>query len=92
MSESTSEKKPYIPCSEVLEFLWAYVAGELPPERVHEFDRHLAVCPSCIAYLDSYKKTIELSHESFQPGQCEPAEEELPEDLIQAVLAARRKG
>lgn len=91
MSESSSEKKPYIPCSEVLEFLWAYVAGELPPERVHEFDRHLAVCPSCVAYLDSYRKTIELSHESFQPDACEPAEE-LPDDLIQAVLAARRKG
>ena len=86
-----SEKKPYIPCSEVLEFLWAYVAGELPPERVHELDRHLAVCPSCVAYLDSYRKTIELSRESFQPDQCEP-EEELPEELIQAVLAARRKG
>jgi anti-sigma factor RsiW len=87
MSESTSGKKPYIPCSEVLELLWAYISGELPPEQAHEFDRHLAVCPSCVAYLDSYRKTIELSHESVQP-----AEEELPEELIQAVLAARRKG
>lgn len=91
MSENTSGKKPYIPCSEVLELLWAYISGELPPEQAHEFDRHLAVCPSCVAYLDSYRKTIELSHESFQPDQCEP-EEELPEELIQAVLAARRKG
>ena len=64
--------------------------GELPPEQTHEFDRHLAVCPSCVAYLDSYKKTVELSHESFQPANCEP-EEEMPDDLIQAVLAARRK-
>jgi anti-sigma factor RsiW len=87
-----SERKPYIPCSEVLEFLWAYVSGELPPEHAHEFDRHLAVCPSCTAYLDSYRKTIELSHESFQPGNCEPEAEDLPEDLIQAVLAARGKG
>jgi anti-sigma factor RsiW len=78
--------KPYIPCSEVLEFLWAYVSGELPPERAYEFDRHLSVCPSCVAYLNSYRKTVELSRESFQE------EEELPEELIQAVLAARRRG
>ena len=84
--------KPYIPCSEVLEFLWAYVSGELPPERAHEFDRHLSVCPSCVAYLDSYRKTIALSRESFQPDAREPGEEDLPEDLIQAVLAARRQG
>jgi anti-sigma factor RsiW len=84
--------QPYIPCSEVLEFLWAYVAGELPPERAHEFDRHLAVCPSCRAYLDSYRKTIALSRESFRPELRGPAAEALPEDLIQAVLAARRQG
>jgi anti-sigma factor RsiW len=77
--------QPYIPCSEVLELLWAYIAGELPPAQAHEFDRHLAVCPSCVAYLDSYRKTIALSHESREP------EEALPEELIQAVLAARRK-
>ena len=36
--------KPYIPCEEVITFLWAYLGGELPPEKVHEFERHLAVC------------------------------------------------
>lgn len=89
MSEKT--EKPFIPCREVLEFLWAYVAGELPPERVHEFDRHLSRCDSCVAYLDSYRKTIELSRGSFREEVCEPAAEDMPEDLIQAVLAARRK-
>jgi anti-sigma factor RsiW len=84
-------EKPFIPCREVLEFLWAYVAGELSPEQAHEFDRHLSRCDSCTSYLDSYRKTIELSHGSFQPETCEPADEDLPEDLIQAVLAARRK-
>jgi anti-sigma factor RsiW len=84
-----SDGKSYIPCEEVVTFLWAYVAGELPAKKTSEFERHLAVCPSCVAYLDSYRKTIELSHESFQPGSCEP-DEEMPDDLIQAVLAARR--
>jgi anti-sigma factor RsiW len=76
---------PYIPCSEVIEFLWAYVAGELPPAKVGEFERHLAVCPSCVAYLDSYRKTIELERGALE------ADEELPEDLINAVMGALRR-
>jgi anti-sigma factor RsiW len=76
---------PYIPCSEVIEFLWAYVAGELPPAKAGEFERHLAVCPSCVAYLDSYRKTIELERGALE------ADEELPEDLINAVMGALRR-
>jgi anti-sigma factor RsiW len=81
----------YITCEEVLTFLGAYVAGELPPEKVAELERHLSVCPSCVNYIESYRKTIDLSRGSFQDGACEPLDEDLPDDLIQAVLAATRK-
>lgn len=77
----------YITCEEVLTFLWAYVAGELPPAKVAELERHLSVCPSCVNYIESYRKTIELS----QGSAGEPAEEDLPDDLMRAVLAAVRK-
>ena len=33
---------------------------ELAPGDQHEIARHLAVCPSCVAYLDSYAQTIRL--------------------------------
>lgn len=80
--------KPYIPCEEVITFLWAYLSGELPPEKVAEFERHLSVCPSCVNYIETYKKTIELSRGTFQPESGEGGE--MPEDLMRAVLAARR--
>lgn len=86
MSET---EKPYIPCEEVITFLWAYLGGELPPEKVVEFERHLSVCPSCVNYIETYKKTIELSRGTFQPEDGGEAEE-MPEDLMRAVLAARR--
>ena len=82
--------KPYIPCSEVIEFLWAYVASELPDDKLTEFERHLAVCPSCRAYLSTYRKTLELELGAFQEAG-EP-EEELPEDLVNAVMEALRRG
>lgn len=79
-------KKPYIPCEEVITFLWAYLGGELPPEKAEEFERHLSVCPSCVNYIETYKKTVELSRGTFQPEEAE----EMPEDLLRAVMAARR--
>jgi len=75
-----------VTCEEVLTFLWAYLAGELPPVTVEEFERHLAVCPSCVAYMDSYRTTIALTQ-----GIAEPELEEMPEDLMRAVMAARRQ-
>ena len=82
--------KPYIPCSEVIEFLWAYVASELPDDKLTEFERHLAVCPSCRAYLSTYRKTLELEAGAFQAEDAES--EELPEDLVNAVMGALRRG
>ena len=79
----------YISCKEVIEFLWAYVSDELSPEKRHEFDRHLALCPSCVAYLDSYKKTIEME-KAMVSEIAEEECEEVPEDLVQAVLKARK--
>jgi predicted anti-sigma-YlaC factor YlaD len=78
-----------VTCEEVLTFLWAYLAGELPPVKVEEFERHLAICSSCVAYLETYQQTVELSRGSVR---AEDREEELPEDLVRAVMAARRKG
>lgn len=80
-------QKPYIPCEEVITFLWAYLSGELPAEKVAEFERHLSVCPSCLNYIETYKKTIELSQGTFR---AEWEEEDVPEDLMRAVMAARR--
>lgn len=79
-----------VTCQEVLTFLWAYLSKELEPTKATEFDQHLKVCPSCVAYLDSYKSTIELSKGAFQDPNCEPGIEEVPEDLVKAVMAVRR--
>jgi anti-sigma factor RsiW len=73
-------------CQELVAFLDAYLAGELPPARREVFDWHLAVCTDCRNYLDSYRRTIELGREALR-GSGEAA---IPTELIQAILAARR--
>lgn len=80
----------YISCKELIDFLWAYVSEELSAEERHEFDRHLQVCPSCVAYLDSYKKTIEME-KTMVSELGDQGCEDVPEDLVQAVLKARKR-
>jgi anti-sigma factor RsiW len=84
-------RKPYITCREVLDFIMAYLDGELTPDQKHEFERHLGVCPSCVNYLDSYKATIKLGKAAMEKPD-EPATGSVPEGLIRAIREARLKG
>ena len=77
---------PLPTCREVLEFLGDYHAGELDPMRTSAFERHLALCASCRAYIDSYERVIAMEKDAFaEPDLLDP-----PEELVEAILAIRR--
>ena len=50
-----------------MDYLDEYVDGTLSPEVVEDFERHLARCPPCVAYLNTYKKTRDLTGK-LEPG------------------------
>lgn len=79
-----------ITCRDFVEFLWAYVSGELPSDQRFEFEAHLAICPHCIHYLDSYSKTVHLEKTAFE-NLDEPVPADMPDELVSAILAAREK-
>jgi anti-sigma factor RsiW len=79
-------------CREFTEFLDDYLFGHVAAEERAVFDKHLADCPWCVAYLDSYRKTIQLE----QTAQAElpqdgPPPADAPEELVQAILRARQR-
>lgn len=74
-------------CPEFVAFLDDYVAGRLAPQVVAAFNRHLASCPSCAAYANTYRATIRLGREAFSDSSDVP--DDVPEELIAAILAAR---
>ena len=80
--------KPYITCEELIAFLGDYIAGELPPGKQEDFERHLAVCASCVAYIASYRETIRLAREAAGAPELRVAD--VPDELIAAILAATR--
>jgi anti-sigma factor RsiW len=83
-------ERPYLPCREILDFLYLYLSGELPEEELAEFNRHLGVCPSCVNYIESYKQTIALGRAAYvDPQGFEQTI--VPDELVAAIQSARRR-
>ena len=78
-------ERPYITCRQLIDFIADYVDGALDEVSREDFERHLGVCPSCRAYLASYRETMSLTKIAITD---EPPED-VPEELVRAILAHR---
>jgi anti-sigma factor RsiW len=76
-------------CREIVDALGAYVDGELAEPLRGAVDEHLGSCADCSAYLATYRRTVRLAGDAFRDPDT-PAPD-VPDDLVDAVLAARRK-
>ena len=76
-------------CQEILDFLMQYLDGELPAEQLACFEEHLHVCGPCVAYLETYQETIRLGRAACAEDDA-PCKD-VPEELVRAILDARRK-
>ena len=85
----TADQRPYITCRELLDFLYLYLENELPGDRRHEFERHLGVCDACREYIHQYQESIRLGRAAYADPD-RPAADEAPEELVQAILKARK--
>jgi anti-sigma factor RsiW len=77
-----------VTCREFVEFLLQYLEGELSSSRRGLFDAHLSECPWCVAYLQNYAETIKFGKAALMATK-EPVPDEVPDELIEAILAAR---
>lgn len=65
-----------------------YWSGDLPPESVARFNEHLAACPSCVNYTNTWREAIRLGKAALRASD-EAVPEDVPEGLVAAILAAR---
>jgi anti-sigma factor RsiW len=78
-----------VTCREFADFMNDYLSGELPADGRAQFDQHLSLCANCRKYLTSYEETVKLGKAAFddEKGAVPP---DVPEELVKAILAARR--
>ena len=88
--EPLAPGRALLTCREFVELLYDYLLGLLGAERTAELNAHLATCPSCVAYLKTYEASIRMGRMALAASD-DPVPAEVPEALIQAVLAARRR-
>ena len=69
-------------CSEVVELVTAYVEGALSRRDRKRFERHIAGCDACTAYLEQMRVSIRAT------GRL--AEEDVPERVKEELLVAFR--
>jgi predicted anti-sigma-YlaC factor YlaD len=75
-------------CRDVADFVAGYLANELGPQARSLFEEHLAECPDCVAYLRGYADTVRLTKDAYAVDAVEAG---VPERLVRAIVAARRK-
>ena len=77
-------------CQEFVDFIVAYLDDEASAEQRATFEEHIRACPPCLTYLDQYKETVALGRAGCREPDG-PVPEDVPEQLVQAVLAARAR-
>jgi anti-sigma factor RsiW len=79
-------------CRDFVEFLDDYLAGSLSADGAAAFNTHLARCPACVAYMKTYRATVELGRAAHGFGfSDDPVPEDVPEPLVRAILGARTR-
>ena len=89
-ARASRHRTPAVTCRELIDFLGAYVDGELADAVRLRFDEHLAACPECSAYVEAYRVTIRLARDAGREP-TEPSPAAVPEELVKAILSARGK-
>ena len=76
-------------CVQFEDFLIEYMEGDLPQRQRTVFEFHIRICRECREYMAAYKRTVEVAGRAYDDGSA-PVPDEVPEDLVTAILAARR--
>jgi anti-sigma factor RsiW len=70
-------------CKDIVDLLEAYLGEGLDPATTEALTAHLADCPDCTAFLNTYRRTVGTTREL--------REEELPAPLRERLLAFLRR-
>jgi anti-sigma factor RsiW len=76
-----------ISCQQLIDFCLDYIEGALPDDEQTGFRRHLAQCPDCVCFFETYRKTPELSREAMA--------KQIPmsvRESVRSFLLARHRG
>ena len=77
-------------CKEmIMDFLADYLDGALNPDVLEDLEQHLQDCRPCVAYLNTYKKTRDLTGQAARVEMPEEMKVRLREFLLKQLSKGR---
>jgi putative zinc finger protein len=70
-------------CRQISDLVFDYLNETLAPATKRDFEQHLIICPDCVSFLNTYKKTVAVT------GSVKV--EQLPPKVRENILAFLRK-
>ncbi len=70
-------------CKQMADLIYAYLNNSLNPDVKKDFEQHLQICPDCVSFLNTYRKTVEVTRAVRA--------REIPADVRKNILAFLRK-
>jgi len=83
----TQPRQADLTCQQIADFILDYLTGELHPDTASELEKHLHICPDCVAFMNTYKKTVEVTRSL----PCEDIPPEM-EKRVSRFLQKKMKG
>jgi hypothetical protein len=78
-------------CKEITDLLYGYLNDQLSPKIKRDFQRHLRICPDCVNFLNTYKKTTSVTR-SIRPEELPAKVRSNIMDFLRARLSRYDKG
>lgn len=70
-------------CNQIANLVLAYLNGQLSPRVKRDFEQHLDICPDCVSFLKTYKRTVAAT------GSVDPVA--MPAKVRNNILSFLRK-
>lgn len=58
-------------CKQITDLVFDYLNDNLSPNIKQDFQQHLRICPDCVNFLNTYKKTVSVGR-SIRPEEIPP--------------------
>lgn len=58
-------------CKQMTDLVFDYLNDKLSPNVKRDFQHHLQICPDCVNFLNTYKKTVSVTR-SIRPEEIPP--------------------
>jgi anti-sigma factor RsiW len=78
-----ARRRHALSCRQAVDLMTDYLEAALPPAKRSAFERHLAQCEACTAYLRQMELTVATL------GRLEP--EQLPPEVVEELVAVYRR-